>query len=315
MGLASNIKHNIENNHPALLRLLLGIRRGTLKPVCDWPEDKFVKGVMETYKRHMGYTFDLNNPNLFTEKLQWYKCYYSHPDFERITDKYLFKQYVAEKLGEGYTLPAYGAWTSVDDLEKDWDKLPEDFVLKANLQSDGRNIKIIHHKSEIEFSSIKSMLRSWLHKNNTLNNSWEYRMYCGTPRILAEQYMANFADQLYDYKLFCFKGKPHCMYVATDHFDKQNYPITFYDMNWSRLDVKYGLHVNNDVPKPPHFDDMKRIAEVLSNEFPFIRVDFFDTDEKLYVAELTFCPGGGCTKYDPISFNQELGDLLELPLN
>lgn len=314
MSAVDKIKYYIEYNNPQVLRLLLSLRRGSFKPICEWPQEKFIRGVMSTYKRHMGYEFDIYNPQLFTEKLQWYKCFYKHPDFEMITDKYLFKQYIEEKLGAGFTIPIYGAWTSVDDLENDWSKLPEEFVLKANLQSDGRNIKIIHSKSRVNFIQLKKTLVDWLDINNTLRNSWEYRMYCGTPRIIAEEYMSNFADQLYDYKLFCFDGIPYCMYVAMDHFDKQNYPITFYDMNWRRLDVKYGHHINNDAPQPKHFMEMKDLAAKLSKEFPFIRVDFFDTEERLYVAELTFCPGGGCTPYDPISFNKELGDRFKIPL-
>ena len=39
----------------------------------------------------------LRKPERFTEKLQWYKLYYSHPDLSRIVDKYQFKQYLESK--------------------------------------------------------------------------------------------------------------------------------------------------------------------------------------------------------------------------
>ena len=45
----------------------------------------------------------------------------------------------------------------------------------------------------------------------------------------------------------------------------------------------------------------------------FIRVDFFDTDEQLFIAEMTFAPGGGATPYHPESFNKLLGDKFILP--
>ena len=307
------IKNNIEMNHPILLPYLLMIQRRSIKPVCDWPLEKAIAGDMKSYKRHMGYTFDINNPILFTEKLQWYKFFYHRDDFSQITDKFLFKQYISQQLGEGYTIPVYNSWTRVDDLEKDWHSLPEEFVLKANLQSDGRNIKIIHKKSDIIFSKIKNTLKAWLDKRNTLANSWDYNFYRGTPRILAEKYMENLADQLFDYKFFCFNGEPYCMYVAQEHFDKGNYPISFYDLHWNRLDVRYGGHLVGDAPRPAHFDEMIEISKRLSKGFPFVRVDFFDTDEKLYVAELTFAPGGGVTPYHPRSFNEKLGELFVLP--
>lgn len=313
MSFITKIKKNIEMNHPRMLIYLLMLQRRSITPVCDWSQEKLIKGVMNCYRRHMGYSFDINNPVLFTEKLQWYKVFYTRPDMENITDKYLFKLYIKEKLGDGYTIPVYNAWTDVEALEKDWDSLPEEFVLKANLQSDGRNIMVIHHKSEIVFSKIKKKLKAWLDVRNTLANSFDCNTYKGTPRILAEEYMANFEDQLYDYKFFCFDGQPFCVYVAQDHFGKDGSHISFYDMEWKKMDVKYGNHIVGDAPKPKHYDEMVEIAKKLSVGFPFIRVDFFDTDDKLYVAELTFNPGGGVTKYHPESFNKKLGDLFKLP--
>ena len=309
----AKLKKNIEMNHPILLRYSLMIQRRSLKPVCDWPLEKAIAGDMACYKRHMGYSFDINNPVMFTEKLQWYKYFYHRDDFGQITDKYRFKGYIKEKLGEGYTIPLYGAWTSVDDLEKDWSKLPEEFVLKANLQSDGRNIMIIHNKSSFDFNKIKRKLNAWLDVRNTLANSWDYNFYRSTPCILAEEFMSNFADQLYDYKFFCFDGKPYCVYVAMDHFGKDGSHISFYDLEWNKLDVKYGNHQNCDAPQPKHFSEMIKISKILSKDFPFVRVDFFDTEDHLYVAELTFTPGGGVTQYYPVSFNKLLGDLFVLP--
>lgn len=309
-----SIKKNIEMDHPKLLIYLLMVQRKRIAPVCDWTQEELSKGVMECYKRHMGYAFDINKPVLFTEKLQWYKVFYRRPDMERITDKYLFKLYINERLGEGFTIPVYKSWTDVDTLEKDWDLLPEEFVLKANLQSDGRNIMVVHKKSSIKFKRIKRKLKTWFDVRDTLANSYDCNTYCGTPRILAEEYMANFEDQLFDYKFFCFDGKPFCVYVAQDHFGKEGSHISFYDLDWNKMDVKYGNHIVGDAPKPKHYDEMVEIAEKLSVGFPFIRVDFFDTDEKLFVAEMTFNPGGGVTKYHPDSFNKKMGDLFKLPI-
>lgn len=313
MSSIAKIKKSIEMHHPEVLPVLLMIQRRSMVPVCFWPQEKLIKGVMNCYKRHMGYSFDINNPILFTEKLQWYKVYYQRDDMENITDKYLFKNYIKNKLGDGYTIPLYNAWTDVLSLEKEWDSLPEELVLKANLQSDGRNIMIIHHRSEVKFSKIKGKLKAWLNLRNTLANSFDCNTYKGTPRILAEHYMANFEDQLFDYKFFCFDGNPYCVYVAQDHFGTEGSHISFYDMDWKKLDVKYGNHVVGDAPRPKHYEEMVRIAKELSAGFPFIRVDFFDTDEKLFVAELTFNPGGGVTAYHPESFNKKLGDLFILP--
>ena len=55
-------------------------------------------------------------------------------------------------------------------------------------------------------------------------------------------------------------------------------------------------------------------SKKLSKGFPFIRVDFFDTEEHLWIAEMTLYPGGGFSPYNPNSFNIKLGELFNLPL-
>ena len=312
-----SISKFIKEKMPGLVPIIMFLRVGTNKTMDKWSTKQLKKVVMHHYKERMGYSFDIENPVTFTEKIQWYKLYYERDDFANIVDKVLFKQYIADKVGAGYTIPMFGAWDNIEDFEKAWfakdSVIPEEFVLKANLQSDGRNIKIIHNKSSVDFLSLKKEIASWLEVKNTLMNSGDCHFYKSKPMILAEEYMSNFEDQLYDWKFFCFNGKVYCIYVAQDHFGQDGSHISFYDVNWNKLDVQYGDHIIGDAPKPIHFDEMKVLAEKLSKGFPFLRVDFFDTDEKLYLAELTFNPGGGFVPYHPESFNKELGDQFILP--
>lgn len=158
----------------------------------------------------------------------------------------------------------------------------------------------------------------WLKIENTLANSADRHFYNSMPQVFAEAYMSNFENQLYDYKIFCFNGNPFCVYTAIEHFEHDvnadAYPIMFYDLNWDKMNVKYGHHPNNSqVQKPKHFDEMLKLAKKLSQGMPFVRVDFFDTEEKLYLAEMTFNPGGGFVPYYPESFNQKMGDMFILP--
>ena len=105
------------------------------------------------------------------------------------------------------------------------------------------------------------------------------------------------------------------VYVATDHFGSDDHPITFYDTEWNMLNVKYGHHKTCEIERPKFFDEMLEMSRKLSKDMPFVRVDFFETEEQLYVAELTFYPGGGFSYFNPPSFNKELGDKFILPKN
>lgn len=285
------------------------VRLGVTKN--HWPICLLEYANMQLYKQKQGYSFDLDSPRTFTEKIQWQKTRFKRQDIVRYVDKFLFKQLIKEKLGDGFTIPMYGAWTNVNDFRNAWDSLPEKFCLKSTLQSDGKYIKVIE-KSQTDLEELCNEVKEWLRPKNLLIHSFCSAYYKAVPRILAEEYMESVKDQLYDYKFFCFDGKPHCIYAATEHFQDEFYPISFYDLEWGQMNVQYGNHRKDFIPKPLHFDEMKEIAFKLCQGFPFIRVDFFDTPNKLYVAELTFYPGGGLTPYHPEEFNEKLGNMLHL---
>ena len=64
-----------------------------------WPVCLLEYANMQLYKQKQGYTFNLDTPKLFTEKIQWQKTRFNRPDLVRYVDKYLFKDLIKEKLG------------------------------------------------------------------------------------------------------------------------------------------------------------------------------------------------------------------------
>ena len=59
---------------------------------------------------------------------------------------------------------------------------------------------------------------------------------------------------------------------------------------------------------------MLEFASVLSKGFPFVRVDFFEVNDRIYLSELTFDSGDGHRKFDPESFDMELGNRFVIEL-
>lgn len=279
----------------------------------EWSERKRIRRNMLAYKRGHGYIFDINNPETFTEKIQWYKLFYTDNRLKTIVDKYDFKEYVKHKLGDNHTIEVYGCWESIEDLEQDWIKLPQQFCLKSTISSEGSHILPIMLKEEVSFDLIKREVAPWLDKRNTMINSYCRAYYNTKPRVLAEKYVSDIDNQLNDYKIFCFDGKPYFIYVAVDYKSGTDSPIVFYDLNWRKLDIRYGNHRTDiNVKKPKNLSAMLKYARVLSEGFPFVRVDFFDTNKKVYVAEMTFYPGGGLIPYYPKTINEEMGKLFFL---
>ncbi len=64
-----------------------------------------------------------------------------------------------------------------------------------------------------------------------------------------------------------------------------------------------------DIPRPRHLDEMIAVAQALSEEFDFVRVDLFDAKGRVVAGELTFTPVIGQLDFRPKSWDSHLGRL------
>lgn len=258
---------------------------------------------------------DLDNPKTFGEKIQWLKLYYHNPILTKLADKYRVREYVAEKIGEDYLIPLLGVWDKPEDI--DFDKLPEQFVLKVNWGS-GQNI-IVKDKSKFDSAKAIKKLNKWIkNEQNHYYYAFEWAYKNIKPKIIAEKYMEQIDGQLYDYKLFCFNGNPYCVYVAKDNVQGQvgtGCKISFWDLNWNKLPLLYGKHQPVDcvIEKPSNWKQMIELAKALSKGFPFVRVDLYNIKGKIYFGEFTFYPGAGCNLIKPKEWENKFGEMIKLP--
>lgn len=65
------------------------------------------------------------------------------------------------------------------------------------------------------------------------------------------------------------------------------------------------------IKKPDSFDRMIKLSEQLSKKIPFVRVDFYDINGKIYFGELTFYPGSGFEKFKPQKYDNILGSWID----
>lgn len=79
-------------------------------------------------------------------------------------------------------------------------------------------------------------------------------------------------------------------------------------MNWDKIDLltKEKGHNDNDIPKPKNLNKMIEYAEILSRDFKFVRVDLYDTGDKVFFGELTFTPHGGLLRYYTLKALKEM---------
>lgn len=263
------------------------------------------KYINKLFQASMGYPLDIDNLKTFNEKLQWLKLYDRNPLYTKLVDKYKGREYISEKIGEEHLIPLLGVWDNPDEI--DFDSLPNQFVLKCNHNS-GLGMCICKDKSKLDIKKVKSDLRKGLKQDYYLTGrEWPYK---NVPRkVICEEYLG---DNPKDYKFFCFNGKVHYVLVCSDRFN--NLKETFFDRNWNVAPFKRpNIEIDNKIKKPINFEKMIELSEFLSKDIPFLRVDFYEVENKIYFGELTFYPASGFSGFEPNEWDYRLGDLIELP--
>ena len=122
-------------------------------------------------------------------------------------------------------------------------------------------------------------------------------------------------DGLKDYKFYCFNGEPQYLYVS-EHMDQhENARISFLNMDYQKATFGREDYKEFDVlpPRPENFEKMKEIARQLAKDMPFLRVDLYEINHKIYFGELTFHPCAGFMPFRPKEWDEKLGELIELP--
>jgi hypothetical protein len=279
-----------------------------LKQVLPDPMVDFIAAVME-YKRRHGAFPRLRRPQTFSEKIAHRKIFDRRPLLTQCVDKFAVRDFVASLLGPD-VLPTVYCVTK-NPAEIPFATLPDKFVIKPTHGSGW--VHVVTDKSQIEAAEIKKACITWLSKNfYKMGREWAYKNV--EPRIIVEEYIddgsGNTAPN--DYKMFVFDGEVALIQADVARFSAHR--RGFYDKNWNAVDVRLKYPpVTSAVPRPKHLTDMILAAETLCNDIDFMRVDFYNSESKIYFGELTPTPGSGLERFTPAVFDTYLGSLWQLP--
>lgn len=259
------------------------------------------------YRIKFGRKLKLKNPERFTEKLQWYKLNYRNPVMHICTNKEKVREYVKDCGLENILNECYGVY---DDIAKfDIDALPESFVLKDTMGGGGLSVLVVDEKTQADPIRIHETVSSWLKRVNTgktAGREWGYAP--GKHKVIAEKLLRDDkSGELPDYKFMCFDGK--VKYVVFDCERFVDHKRAIYDRDWNYIDVETDCKKKeNTVPKPEGFEEMRRTAEILAKNFPYVRVDLYWVNGKVYFGEMTFYPWSGYVQFNPDEFDFTLGN-------
>ena len=261
------------------------------------------------FKLKLGYSLDLKNPQTFNEKLQWLKLYDRNPNYIQMVDKYEVRKYISKNIGEEYLIPLIGVYNKFEDI--DFEKLPNQFVIKCTHDSGG--VVICKNKSKLDIQKAEDKIKKSINRNYYYSGrEWPYKNI--KPRIIIEQYMEDKkAKELIDYKIMCFNGSPKLSFTCSERYN-DGLKVTFYDLNWEKMPFErhYPSSIKG-IEKPKNYELMLELSKKLSNNIPFVRVDWYEINGKLYFGELTFYPGSGMEEFKPFYWDKKIGQLISLP--
>ena len=260
--------------------------------------------------KRRGININLDRPITIQDKLEWLNIYDVNPLKWKCADKVKIHEYSKEILGEDICVPLLGVYNNTKEI--DWNKLPNQFVIKCNHGS-GMNC-IVRDKSKANKNDIFSKLNRWMKDDFTFRNGFESHYHWIDRKILIEEYKNDGHNDLIDYKFLCFNGKPiYCQVIggrndSTRHLNYYN--MDFRLVNMCRTDFRNNPKILD--AKPKQFEQMREYAFKLSNSFKFVRVDFYEINGKVYLGEMTFTPGVNHFKYANNNDNTKVGSFLKI---
>lgn len=251
----------------------------------------------------------VNNPVTIQEKLAHIKIFGVTDIMTVCADKLRVKEYVKRKTGEDLCVPLIEAYRSPDEIDPD--RLPDRFVLKCN-HGCAYNI-IVHDKMKFDVEKARGRLKTWLAQDfSRVGYELQYR---GIPRrCFSEQYVESIDERIKDYKFLCFNGEPKFVKVEI-RSGAHDIRINCYDLDFRLTDIENKIYPNdpNERIEPPKgYEDMLRHARTLCRNFDFVRVDFMQSKDRIYLGEMTFTPGNARMQYRKPETALMLGNMLRL---
>jgi len=274
------------------------------------PQKRIEKHFLKIFERPL----HLYKPKYMNEKIQWLKLY-DHKDYYTLCgDKYEVRNWLRERFSTDYLIPLVFHTNIVKEINpNNITKYP--CIVKANHSS--KDYEILRSADSVDWKQLRRKCCWWLGRDYYLESlEWQYKNI--KRQIVVEELLQTKEGKIpNDYKLHFFNGELKFVYVSVDREGENcrniydpNWKPLFFD--WSGTDKNAKSRRGGEVPAPPSFDEMKVLGSKIAKDFPYVRIDYYDVDGKLYFGEITLHHGGGFDVFIPEEYDLICGNMLSL---
>ena len=301
----NNNSNNTDNNEFPVLKL----SKDELLEMCYKSRAFYYK---EERKRQTSHILD-NYHNQKYETIQYkinYLSIHESPDYKsKIADKIGVRTYAQKVLGKDISVPILKIYNNTKEIN--FDELPNQFVLKCN-HGAGMNV-IVNDKSKLNKKAALGQLNIWHNINFGLREG-EFQYINVDRKIFAETFLK---DNIEDYKIYCFHGEPKLIRVQKRAGPGKGKINNYYTIDWNLTDFETGKEKffrdpNTHFEKPINLNLMIEYAKKLSAEFVFVRVDFYEFNDTVYLGEMTFTPFNCQNTHKDFEQSKYLGSFIDV---
>ncbi len=259
------------------------------------------------YNLEFKHTLNLDNPKTIQEKYLWLRLNDKTILKTQCADKYLVRDFVSKRIGEDYLVPLL--FHTTDSSQITPENLPDiPFIIKTNHGCGGHTT--VHDKTKLNYNKLRRSLKKALKSNFYFKNrEWQYKNI--VPRIIIEEVLPKDDQLVLDYKFHCYNGTVNMIEVYI--YEADGLKINFYTKDWKKLDICSSSTESTGITRiPKKLKSMISLAEKLSTDFKFVRVDMYNSNEKIFIGEFTFTPSMGLQGFRPVKWNLKFGEKLKL---
>jgi hypothetical protein len=277
----------------------------------DW--SRAIGRVRRIYRAMHGRRCRLLRPRRYTDKVQWRKLFQLDPRFAILCDKIAVRDFIAERVGTEPLTPLL--WTGREPEAVPLETMERPFIVKGR-HAAGQVFRV-KASDKIDIEAARATFRQWMRYNHG-KTCTEPGYSFVEPGLMVERLLSRSdGSPPIERKVWVFHGRVRLVQTLLND-GVANHHAAFHDRLWRRH-AWYLLSPPNPehFEPPPHLERIVEVAERLGAEFDHIRVDFYDTHDRIWIGEMTPYPYSGMVPFTPDEADYIIGSYwrIERPMS